>query len=196
MAVRFRDPTSAHSLYALASHPVDVECPRCSAHARVLAYPGDGRPSTTRSRRLSCAACGHTRTWSPRSGSSWWGAAVDPFFQQPLWLTATVRGHRLWAYNREHLDLLARFTAAGLRERGPHGGCSMSMIETLPGWLKAAGNRAGIRSAVSRLETRLLDPGRPAITPRRPERHVDPRRLGAHEHRYHVAGHPSPDTRA
>jgi hypothetical protein len=107
-AVRFRDPTSPYSLYVLATHPIDVVCPRCSAHARVIVDRGDGR-------RLLCSGCGHTRTSTPRSGSSWWGAAFDPFFQQPLWLTATVRGRRLWAYNREHLTLLAQYAAAGLR---------------------------------------------------------------------------------
>ena len=185
--VRFRDPTSAYSLYALAAHPIDVVCPRCSAHARVIAKPGDDEPSTTRPRRLLCMGCGHTRTWSPRSGSSWWGAAVDPFFQQPLWLTATVRGHRLWVYNSEHLALLAEYAAAGLRERGPYGGCSMSMIEKLPVWMKSAGNRADMLSALARLKARVHDPGRSTTRPRRPARSVDLRRLGAHEHRYRFA---------
>jgi hypothetical protein len=195
-AVRFRDPTSAYSLYALAVHPIDVVCPRCSAHARVIADPGDDQPSTTRPRRLACFTCGHTRTWSPRSGSSWWGTAVDPFFRQPLWLTATVRGHRLWVYNREHLALLAQYAAAGLRERGPHGGCSMSMIEKLPAWMKSAGNRADVLSAVARLEARVSDPGRSTTRPRRPARRVDLRRLGAHEYRYHFAASLSPGARA
>jgi ribosomal protein S27AE len=195
-AVRFRDPTSAYSLYALAAHPIEVVCPRCGAHARVIADPGNDQPSTTRPRRLVCSTCGHTETWSPRSGSSWWGAAVDPFFQQPLWLTATVRGHRLWAYNREHLALLAQFATAGLRERGPHGGCSMSMIETLPAWMKVARNRDKVLSAVTRLETRLDDPGRPNRRLRRPARSADLRRWGAQEHRYHLAVDPSPATRA
>ncbi|GAB7037522.1 hypothetical protein JCM9533A_13700 [Catenuloplanes niger JCM 9533] len=139
--------------------------------------PAAGRRAPERrSRRLTCAACGHTRTWSPRTGSSWWGAAVDPFFQRPLWLTAPVRGHLLWAYNRHHLTLPAEYAAAGPRKRGPYGG---SMIETLPAWLKSAANRAHVRSATSRLMARLADPGRPTTRPRRPERPAGLRRLGA-----------------
>ncbi|GAA2396054.1 zinc ribbon domain-containing protein [Dactylosporangium salmoneum] len=191
-AARFRDPTSAYSLYDLALHPIDVVCPQCAARARVVGAPGDDRPSTTRARRLVCAACGHTATWSPRSGSSWWGAAVDPFFRQPLALTTAVRGHLLWAYNREHLLLLAQFVAAGLRERGAHGGCSMSMIETLPAWLKSARNRDDVLAAVARLAAGLDDPGKA----RRPASTADLRRRGAHEHRYHPAENPPPDARA
>ncbi|MEV6927827.1 hypothetical protein AB0M46_25460 [Dactylosporangium sp. NPDC051485] len=182
-AVRFRDPTSAYSLYALAVHPIDVVCPRCAARARVVGEPGDDRPSTTRARRLVCSACGHTATWSSRSGSSWWGAAVDPFFRQPLVLTTVVRGHVLWAYNRAHLVLLAQFVAAGLRERGPHEGCSMSLIEMLPAWMKSARNRDGVLAAVARLAARLDDPGKAALRLRGPAKTADLRRRGAHEHR-------------
>ena len=185
--VRFRDPTSPYSLYALAANPIDVVCPRCAAHARVVGDPSSDEPSTTRPRRLMCVKCGHAATWSPRHGSSWWGVAVDPFFQQPLWLTATVRGHRLWAYNREHLDLLAQFVAAGLRKRGPYGGCWMSMIETLPVWMKSARNRNDVLAAVARLRVRLDDPGRAGVRNRRPAKAIDLRRWQAHEHRYHLS---------
>ena len=150
-ATRFRDPTSSYSLDNLAGHPIDVVCPRCAAHARVIADPATDELPTARPRRLVCRTCGHAETWSPRNRPSCWGAAVDPFFRQPLWLTATVRGDRLWAYNRAHLDLLAEFVAAGLRERGPYGGCSMSLIEKLPAWLKSRRNRADILAAVARL---------------------------------------------
>lgn len=166
--VRFRDPTSYYSLYNLARDPVHVVCPRCTAHARVLvAEAGDASPLVV-PRRLQCTACGHTRTWPAQSSGSWWGAAVDPFFQQPLWLTTTVRGHLLWAYNGAHLALLTEFVTADLRERGSHGGCSMSLIERLPAWLKSSRNRADILAATARLRTRLTDPGHPVISRQRP----------------------------
>ncbi|MBM2615810.1 hypothetical protein JIG36_09605 [Actinoplanes sp. LDG1-06] len=150
----------------------------------MVGVPGDEQPSTTRGRRLVCSHCGHAANWAPRHRSSWWGAAVDPFFQQPLWASATVRGHRLWVYNREHLTVLTEFVAADLRERGPYGGCWMSMIETLPAWMKSARNRDDVLATLARLEARLDDQGRPSSRPRRPARSVDLRRLGAHEHRY------------
>ncbi|GAA3951443.1 hypothetical protein [Actinoplanes auranticolor] len=181
-APRFRDPTSDYSLYNLALHPIDAVCPRCAAHALVIADPATDLLPTSRPRRLVCRPCGHTATWSSPGRSSWWGAAVDPFFQQPLWLTTTVRGHRLWAYNREHLTLLGEYVAADLRERGPYGGCSMSMIEKLPAWIKSAGNRADVLAAVARLRARLDDPGRAATRRvRHPARQTDLRRRGAHE---------------
>ena len=119
-AVRFRDPTSAYSLYALAAHPIEVVCPRCAAHARVIADPGDDQPSTTRPRRLVCSTCGHTETWSPRSGSSWWGAAVDPFFQQPdqAWV-ATLPAWMKSARNRDKVLSAVTRLEARLDDPGP-----------------------------------------------------------------------------
>ncbi|MBB4741490.1 ribosomal protein S27AE [Actinoplanes octamycinicus] len=155
MGTRFHDPTADHSLYALAHQPIDVVCPRCAAHAQVVAAPSG------HDRRLVCPACSHTRTWSSRTDSSRWSGLVDPFFRRPLWLTTTVRGHGLWAYNRAHLDLLTEFVAASLRERGPGGGCSMSLIEKLPPWMKSARNRPDLLAALTRLRARLdADPSR------------------------------------
>ncbi len=165
-AARFRDPTSYYSMYNLAREPIDVECPRCTAHARVVVTGGDDDSPMTAPRRLVCPACGLARDWRAPHRRSLWGAARDPFFLQPLWLTATVRGHRLWAYNGAHLGLLAEFVTAGLRERGPYGGCSMSMIERLPAWLKSARHRGDVLAAVSRLRARLDHPGRPVAVRR------------------------------
>jgi hypothetical protein len=167
-ASRHRDPTSSYSLDNRARHPIDVVCPRCAAHGRVIAEPGTEELPTTCPRRLVCAGCGHTAIWSPRGRSVRREAGRDPFFRQPLWLSATVRGHLLWAYNREHLDVLAAFVAAGLRERGPYGNCSMSMIERLPAWIKFARNRDDVLSTVVRLRARLDEPSRAGSRHRRP----------------------------
>ncbi|WP_051797208.1 hypothetical protein [Catenuloplanes japonicus] len=185
-ANRFRDPTHSHSLYALAAHPIDVVCPRCAAHAhaRILADPADTRHSTSRSRRLICPACGYTADWTTATGPSLWATTVDPFFRRPLWLVDAVRGHRFWAYNREHLDLLAQFVGAELRERGSSGGCDMSLIQTLPGWMKSAANRGTVLTTITRLRTRLADPGHSAPRPGPPAPPAEIPRHGGHVFRY------------
>ncbi|MBB4961780.1 hypothetical protein [Micromonospora polyrhachis] len=80
---------------------------------------------------------------------------MDPFFQLPLWLKAECcGGHVLWAFNPAHLDLLADYVAARLRERGPVPG-RMSLVERLPVWLKAAKNRDEVLHVIGRLRASL-----------------------------------------
>ena len=55
----------------------------------------------------------------------------------------------LWAYNDRHLDFLQRFVSATLRERRP---VHSSLVSRLPDWVKAAKNRAAVKTALGRLE--------------------------------------------
>lgn len=103
-------------------------------------------------RRLHCPACGLAKDGFPSVLR--FGGPVDPYFQLPLWLQADCRGRLLWAYNAEHLDLLASYVAARLREHGPVLG-SMSMVERLPAWLKSAKNRDEILRATRRMRSSL-----------------------------------------
>jgi hypothetical protein len=77
-----------------------------------------------------------------------------------LWLVGEFRGHRVWAYNERHLEQMRRYVAASLRERGDGERCGMSMIESLPGWMKEARNRAGLLREFDRMATRLEAPAR------------------------------------
>jgi hypothetical protein len=84
-----------------------------------------------------------------------WGAAADPYFQLPLWLTTQCcGGHTLWALNGAHLDLLEVYVTARLRERGDVPG-SMSLVERLPAWVKSGRNRDEITRAIHRLRASL-----------------------------------------
>ncbi|MBB2949108.1 hypothetical protein FB565_008913 [Actinoplanes lutulentus] len=86
---------------------------------------------------------------------------ADPgaYFGLPLWLRARCCGGRvLWAYNATHLDLLASFVGADLRERGRYGGCDRSLIERLPAWIKAAGHRAELLAAITRMRNSMESP--------------------------------------
>ncbi|MFG1943163.1 hypothetical protein [Nonomuraea sp. NPDC048826] len=105
-------------------------------------------------RRLSCGGCGYLK--DETVGSVVVGAPVDPFFRRPLWLRARCRGHVLWAYDAQHLDLLEAYVAAKLRERGGVApGAPASLVERLPTWLKSAKNRAEISRTIRRLRLTL-----------------------------------------
>lgn len=80
------------------------------------------------------------------------GAAVDPYFRQPLWLTISCCGQLLWAYNPEHLALLKQLVGARLRERNGLPPANKSLGSRLPRWMTAAGNRQKVLKAIGELE--------------------------------------------
>lgn len=146
---RFRDPGGRDWRYM---GRVLVRCPSCTKCAVVL------RPEIVDRRyagkpRLTCMYCGLARVSESRSHIA--GVPVDPFFQLPLWLQAPCCGHTLWAYNAEHLGVLERYVAAGLRERQV-GRSSYTMLEVLPTWMKSRKHRGEVLRAVSRLRQSLV----------------------------------------
>jgi hypothetical protein len=78
------------------------------------------------------------------------GGPDDPYFGTRLWLATDCRGHVLWAYNTEHVDLLEAYVSAQLRERGAIPG-SMSLVERLPAWIKDGRHRSEVLSGIRRL---------------------------------------------
>jgi hypothetical protein len=85
-------------------------------------------------------------TWYPDSQAN----AHDPFFGLPLWFVEPVKGHALWAYNREHLAFMKRVVTAELREQTPNQNSALS--NRLPKWMLAGKNRTEILKAIDRLE--------------------------------------------
>ncbi|MEV6241137.1 TFIIB-type zinc ribbon-containing protein [Lentzea sp. NPDC051838] len=146
---RHRD--SGACLCELATHPVLVKCPSCTAQAVVT------------SARLVCPACAHThayqRTWC-------WD---DQRFVPDLWLQTPCAGHTLWALNPEHLDLLESYVSATLREDPlPTVVRRMTTLSKLPAWLKSAKNRDEVLRAIRRLRATVR--GAPHRSPRAPAR--------------------------
>ena len=158
---RFRD--NGYGLEAY-SDLIYVVCPVCTGRATVVERPGlpDRRYESDlffRPRRLSCHQCAASSGWEPaQRGAGVIGArprgTIDPFFKLPLWLQMDCRGHVLWAYNKRHLDVMERYVSARLRERR-RWACDMSMLERLPVWIKAAGNREAVLRAIGHLHHQL-----------------------------------------
>jgi len=155
-AARFRDPLLRLSRF---SGEILVHCPRCDAraHVRPESRPEDGQLRQWISRGLTCPSCGFVDRWTmPRSVGGRYGIPPefagpdDPYFGIPLWLATDCRGHVLWAYNVEHLDLLESYVSARLRERGSIPG-SMSLVERLPAWIKDGKHRRDVLGGIRRL---------------------------------------------
>lgn len=132
-------------------------CPRCAQQATVRRSEEPGAGSS----RLTCSRCGlFEEERDQRRAGAGGTYPADLRTRMELWLVGEFRGHRVWAYNERHLEQMRRFVAASLRERGDGRRCGMSMIETLPGWMKEARNRAGLLREFDRIAARLEVPAK------------------------------------
>ncbi|MFD8734301.1 hypothetical protein ACFV06_05220 [Streptomyces sp. NPDC059618] len=126
-----------------------VVCPKCGGRALVALRPGVETSKyfsdlLFQPRRLVCPGCGAVadRTAEQRGNAligAVPGGTEDPFFRRPLWLQTRCAGRILWAYDVEHVDALAAFVGARLRER--RASPTMGMFARLPAWMKAAEHR-------------------------------------------------------
>ncbi|MGY0022219.1 hypothetical protein [Streptomyces sp. cg35] len=137
-----------------------VVCPRCGGRAVVVPRPGGPElrydiELLFLPRRLACAGCGATKEWEPeRRGGARLGVTLggpaEPFFDRPLWLQVRCAGHVLWAYDAEHVDALAAYVGARLRERG----CTPSswdMFPRLPDRTTSAARREDVLAGLDTL---------------------------------------------
>ncbi|MFD6819857.1 hypothetical protein ACFWC5_05730 [Streptomyces sp. NPDC060085] len=146
-----------------------VVCPGCGGRALVIPLPGVAAPMyfselLFQPRRLACAGCGAVADWSAdeRGGGlvgAVPGGTEDPFFRRPLWLQVRCAGRVLWAYNEGHVDAVAAYVGAKLRERlaSP----TMAMFARMPAWMKAAEHRDEVLAGLTALRAlaQLSTPG-------------------------------------
>lgn len=138
-----------------------VACPKCGGRAVVVLQPGLPALKTydqllVLPRRLVCSGCAAVAAWEPevRGGPKigvHLGGSEEPFFGRPLWLQTRCVGQVLWAYNVEHINELAAYVGAQLRERGPYRP-TRSMFARLPSWVKASDNRTEVLAGLERLK--------------------------------------------
>jgi hypothetical protein len=78
----------------------------------------------------------------------------------PLYLTEDVGGQQLWVHNLAHLEALAAWTGASLRERAVDSVYrNKTMASRLPHWMKTASARPRILKALDRLRATALHEG-------------------------------------
>ncbi|WP_432118119.1 hypothetical protein [Streptomyces sp. bgisy032] len=136
-----------------------VVCPRCGGRADVVPRPGTAAPKyfgelLFQPRRLACGGCGAVTEWAAeREGRALVGAVPggteDPFFRRPLWLQTRCAGRILWACNEEHVDALAAYVGARLRERSSSP--TLAMFPRLPLWMKSASRRDEVLAGLTEL---------------------------------------------
>ncbi|MEU9177143.1 hypothetical protein AB0C90_09885 [Streptomyces sp. NPDC048550] len=146
-----------------------VACPRCGGRALVAPRPDLPAPKyfsalLFQPRRLTCGGCGAVADWTAEQRGTGLVGAVpggteDPFFRRPLWLQTRCAGRILWAYNEEHVDALAAYVGARLRER--HASPTMAMFARLPAWMKSASRRDEVLAGLATLRA-LADLSAPA----------------------------------
>ncbi|MET9887062.1 hypothetical protein ABZZ20_28770 [Streptomyces sp. NPDC006430] len=136
-----------------------VVCPKCGGRALVVPRPGLPAPKyfsalLFQPRRLACAGCGTVADWTAEQRGAGLVGAVpggteDPFFRRPLWLQTRCAGRILWAYDEEHVDALAAYVGARLRER--RASPTMAMFARLPVWMKSAEHREEVLAGLGTL---------------------------------------------
>lgn len=135
-------------------------CPRCEAPAWSRAErrsPCLADPFAPR--RLTCTQCARTQEWRGNSTAAVTGLAPvrDGHFHLPLFLQVPCLGDTVWACNPPHLDELAAWIAAPLRQRcrDPiHGWSNDSYFSRLPTWMKLAKHRQAVLAAIGKLQAR------------------------------------------
>lgn len=84
------------------------------------------------------------------------GLMTDPVFGLPLWLQQQFRDEIFWSYNNDHIEMLAEFIGAKLRERGISPRSTIrknsSMISRLPGFISKAKNRTELLKLIKGLQ--------------------------------------------
>lgn len=136
------------------SYQVELNC-NCSNCGKELkkSIPNVNEPKETIT--VKCSNCGDTQDYKPRNIKLEWiynnnGQPTEPYYRLPLWLTETVKGQSLWAYNYKHLAYLKEYVAADLREK--NGRLYWTMVEKLPEWMKSAKNREVVIKGIEKLE--------------------------------------------
>ena len=103
---------------------------------------------------LHCPGCQHRTVVATHVTPAHSTDAVDPWFGLPLWLRTSCCGEVLWARNAGHLQFLANYVGATIREREPNQ--NSSIVSRLPKWMKAAKNRTTIMGCIAHLQETLL----------------------------------------
>jgi transcription elongation factor Elf1 len=151
-----RRSKNAYQTYVYAFvYDIEVVCPLCGEKARVFTGNFLDFRYDIEAVKLVCTHCGHNRQLpkiARRHPHLVFGAPVDPFFHQPLWLQATFKNqHILWAYNRDHLAFIQQHIGAKLRERNGQPLRSRSIGARLPRWMTAANQREGVLKAIQQI---------------------------------------------
>jgi len=146
-----------------------LRCPSCDAMA--VGVRGEKLPQQPMVVRVTCTGCGFAKEWQTKGDGSL-RTVPEPVPDQEcdhitglaLWLQTPCAGHRLWAFNEEHLAFLRGAIGATLRERATFTGFDGRehidkyygrIPAALPTWMKLAKHRDEVLAAITKLEQTL-----------------------------------------
>lgn len=145
---RFLDQNK--SIYFFSDYQM-VVCPQCAQCADIVTIARETKPQRA---KLTCLHCGYNaqKQWTKLKKKP--SVPTDFYFHLPLWLQYPCEGHRLWAYNVEHLQYLRDFIAADLRVQRKYGGYSWdcySVVGRLPRCAQLATNRDKVLAIMDKM---------------------------------------------
>ena len=141
-----------------------IVCPSCGKQALVRNSNLEKfEPSKV---KLICATCGYSKSLEHKPYIEFtsnnnpilvnilvYGGPIDPYFQTRLWLTTSVDGNDLWAFNLNHLNFLESLVESKLRERDIADMQNKSLGSRLPRWMTSKKNREKVLKAIRTLKT-------------------------------------------
>lgn len=98
---------------------------------------------------ITCFICKQERNYKPTWHRFKEDKPTDPYFGLELWLQTEIKGHIIWAYNRNHLEYLKEYIGSKLREDNDRN--KYSMITNLPQWVKNSKNRDIVLRAIEKM---------------------------------------------
>ncbi|MEO7175432.1 MAG: hypothetical protein ABIV51_06215 [Saprospiraceae bacterium] len=141
-------------LEAFLQYDILIECPQCAKKAIVKSPANNSERNASADTKAICTHCGFNKLLPVDQKTTFLGAAVDPYFQYPLWLQAQFEGNLLWAYNCEHLDFLHSHVEAKLRTRDTSHIQNRSLGSRLPKWMSSKKNRQSLLKKITDLKTK------------------------------------------
>ena len=125
-----------------------VACPSCQRKAIARNYPEQ------QTARLLCTSCGLSRscptTETVAGVTTSVRQAAHSYFGAALWLQHPFKNEVFWAYNAKHIAYLEQYISARLRQHSNRS--HFTLLEKLPKFYHAAGNREDLMKIIQRLK--------------------------------------------
>lgn len=106
--------------------------------------------------RMLCSHCGYNVQRSTEVNfygiTGKWRVEAHLYFDAELWLQASFKNERFYAYNLAHLNYLERYISASLREHKDRTG--FTLLEKLPKFYHEAKNREALLKIIQRLKNK------------------------------------------
>jgi len=133
----------------LYSYKINIRCPKCDNKI----YKSEYLLNTKETYISVTCKCGYSQMVKPKyTEDSICGVprTINEYFETELWYTKTFRNDLFWVYNKKHLTYIKEYIGAKIRERNERN--YMTLVETLPKFIKENKNREELLKLINILE--------------------------------------------